>query len=168
MPTLRTTLAALLFAAPLLAAPGGPGPAGHRFDPGPDDRFAPRGERIAELLDLDAAQRAAFEQMRADGMAAARPKLEQLRTLHEEMRTLLDGGSTDVAAIGTKALAIHRLRGDLRAEREAAKAEFVKLLSDEQRFAYEALEEARQGMHEQGRGTGGFAPHHGGRHLRRD
>lgn len=163
MPTLRTTLAALLFAAPLLAAPGGPGPGGHRFGPGPGDHHQFRGERIAELLDLDATQRAAFERMRTDGIAAARPKLEQLRALHEEMKTLLDGGSTDVTAIGTRALAIHRLRSELRAEREAAKAEFVKLLSDEQRFAYEALEEAREGMRERGRGPGGLAPRHGGR-----
>jgi Spy/CpxP family protein refolding chaperone len=166
MRSFRTTLVALLLAAPVLAAPGGPGDRFGRtergFGPGPGGHFEERAERIAELLDLDAAQRAAFEQMRSEGLATAKPRLEQLRAMHEQMQALLDSGSTDAATIGAKAIAIHQLRGELRAERQAAEAEFVKLLSDEQRFAFEALKEARDELRPgMGMRHGGFGPRRG-------
>jgi Spy/CpxP family protein refolding chaperone len=164
MRTLPTTFAALLLAVPVLAAPGAPG-----FRGGPGHGPEGRHVQVAELLDLDATQRAAFEQMRADGLAAAKPKFEQMRALHDEMRALLDSGSTDAAAIGAKMIAAHQLRNELRAERAAAEAEFVKLLSDEQRFAFAALKQARQSMRERGRGPGfgpgGFGPRHDGADL---
>jgi Spy/CpxP family protein refolding chaperone len=154
--------AALLVAAPLVATPGGAGWSsglhGRRGDPA--ERFARRAERVADLLELDAAQRAAFEQMLDARLDATRPKLDAMRALGDELRALLESGSTDAAAIGEKTLALHRLRGELHAEREAARAEFVALLSDEQRFAFEALEESREmrrGRHGRHRGPG-FGP----------
>jgi Spy/CpxP family protein refolding chaperone len=168
MRTLRTTLAALLLAAPVLAAPGGAGRHGgfgRDFGPGPDHSRGARHDRMAELLELDATQRAAFDRLRADGFDSAKPKFEQMRALHDEVRALLDAGSTDAAAIGAKVLAAHQLRNELRAERGAAEAEFVKLLSDEQRFAFEALREARDAFGERRRGHGsrhGFGPRRGG------
>lgn len=141
-----TVLLALLVATPLAAAPGGWGHPGGR-GPGrgePGDRFERRAERIADLLKLDESQRAAFERMRTAGREAARPKIDEMRALRGELHALLDSGSTDAQAIGEKTLAIHQLRDQLRSERQAAEAEFVKLLNDEQRFAFEAFRESRQ------------------------
>lgn len=168
MRTLRTTLVALLLAAPVLAAPGDTGRhagVGRHFGHGPEHGRGARHDRIAELLELDATQRVAFDRLRADGFDSARPKFEQMRALHDEVRALLDAGSTDAATIGAKVLAAHQLRNELRAEREAAEAEFVKLLSEEQRFAYEALREAREAFGERRRGHAarhGFEPRRGG------
>lgn len=167
MRTLRTTLVALLLAAPVLAAPGGGRHAGfgRDFGHGPEHVRGARHDRIAELLELDETQRAAFDRLRADGFDAARPKFERMRALHDEVRALLDAGSTDAAAIGAKVLAAHQLRHALRAEREAAEAAFVELLSEEQRFAYEALREAREAFGERRRGPAarhGFGPRRGG------
>jgi Spy/CpxP family protein refolding chaperone len=98
-------------------------------------------------------------------MASAQPRLAEMRALAEALHALLDSGSTDAQAVGEKAIALHRLRGELRAERQAAEAEFVKLLSAEQRFAFEALEESRPlrrdrrgGRHGPGWGLGAPEP----------
>jgi Spy/CpxP family protein refolding chaperone len=166
MRQLHATIVSLLLAAPVLAAPGGWGRGGGPGfgSGGPGDRIERRAERVADLLELDDAQRTAFDQMLGAGLAAARPKLDQMRALHQELEALLDSGSTDEAAIGAKLLAIHRLRAELRAGREAARAEFVALLSDEQRFAFEAFDEMREmrrgrqgrrGAHGFGGGAGG-------------
>jgi len=147
----RTTLTALalLVAAPVMAAPGGPGRGpgmGPGFGAGGghfEQRFEQRAEHVAEVLKLDATQRAAFDKLRHDGMAAARPKMEQMRTLREEVRTLLEAGSTDAQLVGSKLIAAHQLGQELRAERQAADAEFEKLLDPQQKFAWQALKEAR-------------------------
>ncbi len=180
---LRWTVPALVtlaLAAPALAGPGGgaypargPG-AEPRGGPGAEHRRGPmldpelmeelfdeRAERIAELLDLTAEQRAAFDKARTDGFDAARPKMERMRLAGDELRALLDSGSTDAAQVGAKVIAMHRLRGELQAERKAVEAELSKLLTDEQRFAYRALREAHRdararGPHETRRG-----PDHG-------
>jgi len=170
----RTTLTALalLVAAPVVAAPGGPGRGpgmGPGFGPGGghfEERFEQRAEHVAEILKLDAAQRAAFDKLRQDGLAAARPKMEQMRALHEEVRTLLEAGSTDAQLVGGKLIAAHQLGQELRAERQAAEAEFEKLLDPQQKFAWQALKDARasrrgafrQGRHGMRGGPGFGAP----------
>lgn len=159
-------IVSLLAATPLLAAPGDygrPGAPGRGFGE-PGARFERRAERVADLLKLDDTQRAAYERMRIAGGETAQPKLEQMRALHGELQALLEGGSTDARAIGEKTLALHQLRAELRAERQAAEAEFVALLNEQQRFAFEAFKESRQmrrGRH--GRHGGpGFGPGPGG------
>jgi Spy/CpxP family protein refolding chaperone len=171
MRTFRLTLAALLVAAPALAigGPGRPGGFGPGHGPGRGPGFGPgfgieeRLDRLAEILDLDESQRAAFEQLRAEHRDAARPKLERMRALHQELDALLDSGSNDAAAIGGKMIALRGLRDELRAEREAGEAELVKLLTPEQRIAFETLKEARESMRERGPGDGpGFGARRGG------
>jgi Spy/CpxP family protein refolding chaperone len=160
------TLVALIvggLAAPASAAPGprgypergpGGGPCFHERlgDRGPDAMFDPemmaemfdaRADRIAEILDLTADQRAAFEKLRTDALDAARPQLERMRQAGSELRELLDAGSSDAAQVGARMIEMHQLRGELRATRKSVEAELSKLLTSEQRFAFEALKEAR-------------------------
>jgi Spy/CpxP family protein refolding chaperone len=140
---LAGALAATLSATVLVAQPGfrdrGPGPDPERIEMLLDHRA----DQVAEALELDATQRAAFDELRATRLERARPKLEALRTTGEELRALLDGGSTDATAVGEKVLALHALKQQLRAERESFERDFARLLSDEQRFAWEALRRAR-------------------------
>jgi Spy/CpxP family protein refolding chaperone len=169
MLSFRIALVATLLAAPVWAAPWGPGrhagsgPGfGHR--PGGDDRLA----ELAEILELDETQRAAFDQMRAEHRAVAVAKMAEMRALHAELDALLDAGSNDAAAVGAKMLEIRRLRDELRAQREAGQAEFVKLLDAEQRIAFEALERAREARREERREMRpGFGPRRGGPGLDR-
>jgi len=156
------TTAALLVAAPVLAAPGGPGP---RAGFGPDhgrfeQRFEQRADRVAEILKLNTEQRAALDKMLGDRLAAARPKMEQMRTLRAEARALLEAGSTDARLVGSKMIEAHRLGVELRAEREAAQAEFEKLLDPRQKFAWQALQETREMRREHFR-RGGRGMHGG-------
>lgn len=137
--------------------PGGPGP---MFDPERmEELLDVRADRIADLLDLSADQRAAFDAARTEALDAARPKMDRMRDLGDELRELLDGGSTDAAQVGARVIEMHQLKGELRAARQGVEAELSKLLTDEQRFAFEALREARR----DGRGPHGFerGPGHG-------
>jgi len=142
---LTGALVATLAAPALVAQPGFP-----ERGPGPDpDRLElvleHHAERIAEALELDAEQRAAFDELRASRLERARPRLEAMRRTGEELRSLLDGGRADATAVGEKVLALHALKQELRAEREAFDRDFARLLTEEQRFAWEALRRARPG-----------------------
>lgn len=162
------TLAALSLAAPALAGPpgrggfGGPGgrPGGFGDPEAMEERMDQRAERMAELLDLTADQKAAFDKLRGDEFERAKPKLERMRAAHEELRGLLDADTTDAARVGALVIETHQLKGELKAAKDAVEAELVKLLDDEQRFAFEALQESRKGGHDR-RGKGHRGP--GGR-----
>lgn len=140
------------------AGPGGPG--------GPDqemlgERLEMRAERLAEALDLTAEQRTAFTQLREDAVAAAEPVVERMREAGEELRGLLDGGSADEAAVGALVLEMHRLRGELRSNRENVESGLEALLTDAQRLALDAVRETRPRPRRFG-GPGGDRPGPGG------
>ena len=154
-------LALLALAAPAFAIPDhggrsadGPpcfeGPGGWATrDPGMiEDRRDERAERIADLLDLTEDQRAAFDKLRGDAFESARPKLDQLRSAHEELCRLLDSGSNDAQAVGSKMIEIRRLREELKATKDGVESELVKLLDSSQKFAFDALKEARHDFEE--------------------
>jgi Spy/CpxP family protein refolding chaperone len=158
------TLLALAIAAPA-AADHGPGfgwdgPAEReRFE----ERIEERAERLAELLELTPAQRDAFEALRADRLEANRPRLERMRALGAELRELLASDAPAAEEVGRRVIAIDELRDELRASRESFESEFGRLLSAEQRFAWEALREARPRPGEPGGPHGGqFGPRRGG------
>lgn len=174
-------LAAFVFAAPAFAAPAssgssvrgpgcehcsgpggehrrGPGGPGPMFDPERMEEFLDeRADRIADLLDLTADQRAAFDAARTEALDAARPKMDRMRQLGDELRRMLDDGSTDAAQVGARVIEMHQLKGELRDARQSVESELSKLLTDEQRFAFDALKEARR----DGRGPHGFERGHG-------
>jgi len=155
---MTTTMLALVIAAPVAAqqprrgphgpgggpgmGPGGPG----GWDPGRmEERIDRRADRLAEALDLTAGQKAAFGELRAAQKAANQPKHEQMRQLGQEMRELMQSGSDDAQAIGSKMIAMRQLREELRASREQFEADFAKILTAEQQFALKAMKETRGG-----------------------
>lgn len=159
-------LLALVLATPALAGPGpggyprhgddrrGPGGPGPMFDPeAMDELLDARADRIAELLDLTADQRAAFDKAIADGRDAARPRMDRMRQVGDALRAELDSSAPDPAAVGAKVIEMHQLRSELREARKMVEADLEKLLTDEQRFAFEALKESRKGSHDR-RGPG--------------
>jgi len=162
-----STLLALALAAPVAAGAGEPGRGhgpgfGPGFGPGAlfdpemlEERIERHAERLADALELTDAQRAAFDELREEGIGTAKTKLGEMRELGERLQALLDSASPDAAAVGAKVIALHELRQELRATRESFESEFAKLLTDEQKFAWDALRETRPGFGEDGpRGFG--------------
>jgi len=150
---MTTTMLALAIAAPVATQQprrgphgpgGGPGMGPGGFDPGRmEERIDRRAGRLAEALDLTAEQKAAFDELRAAQKSANRPRHEQMRQLGQEMHELMQSGSNDAAAIGSKMIAMRQLREELRASREQFEADFAAILTAEQQFALKAMKEAR-------------------------
>jgi Spy/CpxP family protein refolding chaperone len=141
----------------LAAAQPGPGGWGHGLGFDPDrfeDRMDDRAEHLARLLDLTPEQQAAFARVRETGLAAARADMDRARLAADELRVLLDDERPDPAAVGAKVIELHQVRKRLRTARRNAAAELEKLLTPEQRFAFRALQEARDERFEDGRGFG--------------
>jgi Spy/CpxP family protein refolding chaperone len=152
-------LATLALASPALAERGRPPRLELRFDPGRfEEHLDERAERIADLLDLTDDQRRAFDELRSRSFDGVRPKFERMRTLGEELRDLLDGASPEPAAVGAKVIALHELREELGAARDAFESELDKLLTDEQRFAFDALRKARRDFESRGPRDFGHGP----------
>lgn len=158
--TLLGAAALLALAIPALAGPPGrPGP--FRGPDGPDfdalgERLDQRAERLADALDLTADQRTAFDQLRDEAMAASQPKIERMRTAGEELRTLLDAGTTDAAAVGRLVIEMHQLRADVRTSREGVEQGLEALLTETQRAALKAIQETRpRARRFEGGGPGG-------------
>jgi len=145
--TLLGATALLALAIPALAGqPGRQGP--FRGPGGPDfdalgERLDQRAERLADALDLTADQRAAFDQLRDEAMAAAEPKLERMRAVGEELRTLLDSGTSDAEAVGRLVIEMHQLRTELHENREGVEQGLEALLTDAQKLALKAVKETR-------------------------
>jgi len=169
-PTLWLALGLAAVALPAIAGqPPRPGrfggPGAPPFDPEQlGERLELRAERLAEALDLTAEQRAGFDQLRADALAASEPKLERMRAAGEELRALLDAAPADAAAVGALVIEMHSLRGELRAERERVETGLEALLTDAQKLALKAVRETRPGpgpFRGPGPGPGPERPRHG-------
>ena len=140
--TLFATLL-LLAALPALAQPPGAGygpRAGAGMGPGGYGSFEP-GERLLarldQLLDLSAAQRTEIEALVTSHRETGRSLHDQERANSEKLRTLLAGDDPAPAAVGALVIANHRLREQLRAERERFDTELNALLTPEQRTTWE-------------------------------
>jgi len=151
-------LLAGLTATALLAQPPrrGPGP-GAGFGPGegfgPDfDRLEMmlehRSERLADLLELTAAQRTQLDELRTSRLEAARPTIEALRQNAEELHALVESASPDPTEVGTRVLAMHRMKEELKAARQAFEKDLEALLTSDQKIAWDALQRARESFRE--------------------
>lgn len=100
-------------------------------------------ERIAEALELTPEQRQAARAVRDEALQVARPKLEAVKGLHQELKALLEQSNPDPRAVGDKMISLHRVRQELKALREQSRERFVALLDANQKEKLEALEAMR-------------------------
>jgi len=159
---LATSILALLLIFPALAQPpfgGGPGApgrpggaAGPGGEPGPggppgDAGFGPgHGRALAAFLELTDEQIDAATALREAAHQQAEPLRTELADLGGQLRDLLAADPADPTAIGETTLAIHAVRGQLRAIAEGLEADFVALLTPEQVARYEAFRAALRAL----------------------
>ena len=128
--------------------PGQGGPPGDRPHQGKNILF--------EFLQLSEAQITAWESLVQSHRDANQPLQEQMRGLHEELRTALEADTKDANLIGSIMISIEELRDELMASRETLEASLEALLTPDQLIRYEAFR-AAQAMFglRQGPGPGG-------------
>ncbi|MES1242123.1 MAG: Spy/CpxP family protein refolding chaperone [Acidobacteriota bacterium] len=120
------------------------GPMMHRM-PGPDGD-AGFYSHIADMLDLTADQKDAAKQIHEATFEKAKPIMEQHHAQMEEIESLLDSGNVSAQEIGTKVIAAHATRTQLKAIHEEAMAQFKALLTDEQKAKFEKMEDFHSDM----------------------
>jgi len=161
--TLAWIAAGALAALPAFAGhPPGPPPGGPQGGP-PEGFLEMRAERLADALDLTTDQRATFERLRGEALAAAEPARERMRAAHDELEALLDAENPVAAEVGAKMIEVHRLRGELRATREKFERDFEATLTDAQKLALKAVRETRPGERMRERAGRGEWGERGGR-----
>lgn len=101
---------------------------------------------IADMLDLTQEQRDVAKEIHAATFEKAKPVMEQHRAQMDEIETLLDAGKVSAQEIGTKVIAAHATRTQLKAIHEEAMAQFKTLLTDEQKAKFEKMEELHSEM----------------------
>ncbi len=139
--TLAWIAVGALAALPAFAGhPPGPPPGGPH-----EGFFEMRAERLADALDLTVDQRASFERLRSEALAAAEPARERMRAAHDELRALLDSDQPVAAEVGAKMIEVHGLQNDLRTAREKFERDFDATLTDAQKLAWKAVRETRPG-----------------------
>ncbi len=128
--------ATLLAPAALFAVPSEGPPRGFQAraeKAGPARAFLPP----PGYLQLDEAQReqtqAILGQLRGD----LEPLRQEQQALRETIRTELEGDQPSASAIGDATIALHALRDDFRTTLEAAEADFVLILDQEQQTKWE-------------------------------
>ncbi|HEX2253423.1 MAG TPA: Spy/CpxP family protein refolding chaperone [Thermoanaerobaculia bacterium] len=159
------TAAALLLVVPAVAQPTagagghGPGPAvGHGDGPGRAHGFGRHGggpgerghafgarhlARMAEFLELSESQVAQAKAIHEEARAEAQPLREASRTLHQELRALLEQESPEATAVGQAMIALDAHRDAMRQIHADAKAAFEALLTPEQLDKLETAKELR-------------------------
>ncbi|HUO87494.1 MAG TPA: periplasmic heavy metal sensor [Thermoanaerobaculia bacterium] len=167
---LATVLAvvAILVALPLAAqppaAPGhGAGPGHHFAGGGPGGHGGPHGvfggrgfERLARYLELTDEQQTAARQLHEAARTAAEPIKEESRSLHGELREMLEQPAPDATAVGERMIAIDANRDQLRQIFTDTTAGFEALLTAEQLEKLEAFQHRRgeRGERRHGRRSG--------------
>jgi Spy/CpxP family protein refolding chaperone len=123
-----------------MAAQEGPGPAGDgRGKRGMHGRHHGFG-RGMEALNLTEAQR---EQLKG------KPVMEQQRQLRKQIREALESGNADATKIGQLEIRAFQLRQQMKAAHEKAQADFVNVLTAEQKAQWEKMREQRKERFEQ-------------------
>ena len=162
----RSLMTALTLSS-ILAVPAFAGAGDHRGGPPPEDADRPFdgefGERLAEhqaerltrALNLTAEQQATLTNLQHSFADSVRPLFETMRSGHDELEALLDGTNPDPAAVGAKAIALHRTKEAMKAAHDTLDDGIEAMLNETQRAQYQALRDARPDMdHFRGRFEG--------------
>ena len=140
------TLSSILAVPAIAGHHGGPPPedADRPFDGEFGERLAERqSERLTRALDLTEAQQATLATLQQTFADSVRPLFESMRTGHDELEALLDGANPDPAAVGAKAIALHRTKEAMKAAHDTLDSGIEAMLNETQRAQYQALRDAR-------------------------
>lgn len=137
-----------------MAGPGGP-----FFDDEMIDRMADRhAERLTRALDLTADQQTTLARLQDELAQTVRPLFDQMRSGRETLESMLDAASPDATAIGNQAIAMHRLRGEVKAAHDSFDTQLKAMLNPTQRAQFDALQEVRPHFGREGHRGGGPGP----------
>jgi hypothetical protein len=139
MKQLALALAALVVTAAVSARP-------HHPPPG----------ALPESLALTPSQQVAWERSEENFRATVDPLHDRIRALEDALETALD--ASDATTAGETMLQIHALHGQIRAARQRADAQFIPLLTSEQREGFAAFRAAEESRRKHGPGGGGRRP----------
>jgi Spy/CpxP family protein refolding chaperone len=105
---------------------------------------------LAEYLGLTTEQKTAWETIQSETRTTIEALHEQERTLHEQLRTALDAGSTDAAALGNLLIQIRAIDAQIKTAHDAADAKFEATLTADQKVKFAAFQAASQFLHSRG------------------
>jgi len=130
--------AVLVLAAVALAQPGhrGGGPHGKMRGDMMEAHFA--------ALNLTEEQKAAAKQLHEELRTKAEPLMEQAHEQWEAVHELLDSDNPNPTEVGTRAIAAHQTRAQLKALHDEFKTRFTALLTAEQRTKLEKFHERHE------------------------
>ncbi len=117
-----------------------------------------RGGRMADSLKLTTDQQAAAKKLKQELRAKAEPLMTQERQQMEELKTLLDGNHPDATEVGTKVLAAHATREQLRALHDEFETQFTQLLNADQKSKFQQFQAMRKDFGGRHMGFGFGAP----------
>jgi protein CpxP len=109
-------------------------------------------------LNLTDDQKAQLKSMREQQHEALKPVFEQERALRDQIRQALDSGNADAARVGQLEIQAHKLRQQIRAEREKGMAAFVGVLTPEQKAQWEKMKQEREQRRQQFKDRRGERP----------
>ncbi len=161
--TLLITTLAVITAGSIAAAPG------HNRGEGREPAEA-RLEHMSEVLELSDTQREQAGAILAEAQSIGESEREAMRTQREQLKTLLDAGTADKAAVGELVIDLHQRRQAMRARHDQVRSEIRRLLTPEQQQKMDLIEELRAERREhrkhirhersgQRKRDGGHAPH---------
>jgi Spy/CpxP family protein refolding chaperone len=112
-----------------------------------DDRMERRAEhqaeRLTRALDLTPEQQVTLGRLQAALENAISPLGDEMRSAHQQLRTLHDTANPEPVAVGNQAIAMDRARDGMRSAWERFETDFAAILSETQRAAYRAIQETR-------------------------
>jgi protein CpxP len=94
-------------------------------------------------LDLTDEQKSQFRELMAKQRDEMKPLRDQERDARKELREAIDGGA-DATRVGQLTLALEAVRKQVRARHEAARDQFVTLLTPEQKEKFEEMQAERK------------------------
>ena len=159
MKTLTTVLTAILFAIPVLAQEPPEGPRGpHGL----------RGQALQQHLELTEQQREDLKTNRQALREATRPLMQQMREKRNLLREEMHSETPNAGTIGQLNVEIKELAEQMKAAREAARADAVALLDSNQQAKLAILQQALelQGLARQAAGANLLAAPKGGLGMR--
>ncbi len=127
------------------AAPRPDGKDSDRHEGERGERLAERhAERLTRALDLTEEQQTRLAALQDELGETLRPSLEAMRSMRDELEAELESANPDPAAVGSRAIALHRTKESMKRAHETFETGLKAMLTEGQRVRYEAMRDARE------------------------